>query len=271
MHVVAYAIAAVLYLAASVRYAVRFARARPSATSLMAVMVYAAVFSHSAGVALFWVEYGEPPLVGLGPSLATLALLVGLALAGLGLSRSARAVGLILAPAAAVLLLLALGIGIHPMGSELAFRGTWLMFHVSASFIGYAGWLVAAAAGLMYLLQFRELKHKRLGAVFEFFPPLNTLDRLSEWALATGFSALALGIAVGWAWTIRFEQGLRWSDPKVMWGVLVWLALLVAVFARFSGRRTTRQAAIWNVAGFGVVSVAYVIAKLMVPQGGFFL
>ncbi len=100
---------------------------------------------------------------------------------------------------------------------------------------------------------------------------MDTLDKLSEWALVTGFSALSVGMAVGWAWTIRFEQGLRWADPKVMWGVLAWCALLVAVVARFSGRRTTRQAAVWNVAGFGVVSAAYLIARLMVHQTGGFL
>jgi ABC-type uncharacterized transport system permease subunit len=271
MHVLAYAVAAVLYLAASIRYALRFAQGRRGTTALVAVLVYTGVLSHAAGVALYWASYGEPPLVGLGPSLASLGLLVALALAGLGLFSSARAVGLILAPAASLLLLLALLIGIQPTGSEFAFRGPWLVFHVSVSFIGYAGWLVAAAAALMYLLQFRALKHKHLGAIFEFFPPLETLDRLSEWALVIGFSALTLGIAVGWAWTIRFEQGLRWGDPKVIWGVLAWLALLLALWARFSRWRSTRQAALWNVAGFAVVSVAYLVAKLTIAEARFFL
>ena len=87
----------------------------------------------------------------------------------------------------------------------------------------------------------------------------------------TGFSALTVGIGVGWAWTIRFEHGLRWEDPKVIWGVLVWVALLVAVHARFSGQRTVRQAALWYVAGFAVVSIAYLVAKLMVSESGLFL
>ncbi len=271
MHVAAYASAALLYLAASIRYAVRFAEARTGATALVASVIFAGVASHTLGVALYWLEFGEPPLVGLGPSLATLALLIALALAGLGLFSAARAVGLLLAPVAGMLLLFALLVGIEPAASGLAFRGSWLLLHVSLSFLGYAGWVVAAAAALMYLLQFRQLKHKRLGAVFEFFPPLNTLDRLAEWAMVVGFCALTLGISVGWAWTIQFEGGFRWSDPKVVWGLLTWFALLLALWARLSGGRTNQQAAYWNVSGFAVVSLAYLVVKLMIPGTQFFL
>lgn len=270
MHVFAYAIAAVLYLAASARYALRFA-GHARATVVVAVITYSGLACHLIGVALYWTRFGEPPLVGLGPSLASIALLIALALTGLGMSASARSLGLLLAPAASFLLIVAILVGIEPAGSELAFRGRWLLFHISLSFIGYAGWLVAAAAAIMYMLQFRQLKAKRLGAVFDFFPPLDTLDRLAEWALAVGFAALTLGISVGWAWTIRFEGGFRWSDPKVVWGILAWLALLLALWARFGGRRTSRQAALWNVAGFAFVSLAYLVAKLLIPESRFFL
>jgi ABC-type uncharacterized transport system permease subunit len=271
MHLLAYAIAAVLYLAASIRYAMRFARARPGATALVAIIIYAGVGFHLAGFALYWVRFGEAPLVGLGPSLASLSLLVALAIAGMGLFSSARPVGLLLAPVVVLFLLLALVIGIHPTGSELEFRGPWLLFHISLAFFGYAGWVVSAAAASMYLLQFRELKHKRLGAVFQFFPALETLDKLAEWALVIGFSAMTLGLAVGWAWTIRFEQALRISDPKVIWGVLAWLAMLLALWARFSGMRTNRQAALWNVVGFAVVFLAYFVARMLIPETQFFL
>jgi ABC-type uncharacterized transport system permease subunit len=271
MHLVAYAIAAVLYLAASVRYTLRFAQAHSGATALVAIIVYVAVMSHLLGVGLYWSRYGEPPLVGLGPSLASLALLVGLAIAGLAHFRSARPLGLFLAPVAALLLIFALIIGIEPTGSVLAFRGTWLVIHIFAAFIGYAGWLVSAAAASMYLLQFRQLKHKQLGAIFSFFPPLETLDKLAEWVLITGFSAMTLGIAIGWAWTIRFEGGFRWSDAKVIWGVLAWLAMLLAIWIRFSRVRTPRQAAAWNVAGFAVVFVAYLVARMITAETQFFL
>lgn len=271
MHVAAYAVAAVLYLAASIRFMMRFATRRSGTTAAVAIIIYCGLLGHLSGAGLYWARFGEPPLVGLGPSLTSIALLIAVALGGIALSASARAIGLLLAPAASFLLFTAIVVGIEPAGSALAFRGGWLALHVSLSFIGYAGWVVAAAAALMYLLQLRQLKAKRLGPVFDFFPPLGTLERMSEWALVAGFAGLTLGISVGWAWTIRFEGGFRWSDPKVVWGLLTWLALLLALWARFGGRRTTRQAAVWNVAGFSVVSLAYFVAKLLMPHPGLFL
>lgn len=271
MHVFAYAGAAAFYLAASVRYAVRFARARPGRGAPVAVLFYSGVLVHVAGLALYWRTFGELPLVGLGPSLGTLALLIGLAVAGLGFFADVRAVGLVLAPVAALLLLLAILAGIEPASSAMQFRQPWLVLHVSISFLGYACWVVAAATAFMYLLQFRQLKHKRLGAVFQFFPALETLDKLSEWSLVVGFSALTLGILVGSAWTVRFEAGLRWTDPKVIWGILAWLALFLAVWSRFNRRHSSRQAAVWNVAGFGLVFMAYLVAKLLISGTGFFL
>jgi ABC-type uncharacterized transport system permease subunit len=249
----------------------RFAGAHAGTTALVAVLIYTGLALQIVAFALYWARFAEPPLVGLGPSLASLALLISLALAALAASAAARPLGLFLAPVVAALLLLAILSGIEPAGSALAFRGRWLALHITLSFLGYVGWVVAAAAALMYLAQFRQLKHKQLGAVFQFFPPLETLDKLSEWALILGFSALTLGISVGWAWTIRFEGTFRWSDPKVVWGVLTWCALLLALWARFSRKSTSRQAAIWNVAGFGVVSLAYLIAKIVIADSQFFL
>lgn len=271
MYVAGYVAAAMLYLAASLSYAIRFARGRPGIPALVGVIIYAGLVFHLAGVSLYWYRFGEPPLVGLGPSLTSLALLIALALAALGILEGAREVGLLLAPLAALMLLLAVLVGIEPATSEMLFRRPWLTLHITLSFVGYAGWVVAAAAGLMYLLQFRELKHKRVGAIFRFFPALSTLDRLSEWSLILGFASLTLGILLGWAWTTRFEPGLTLMDPKVIWGSLAWLALLLAVVARFTGRLTFRQAAMFNVTGFTLVFLAYLVAKLIVPETEFFL
>ncbi|MFQ6099165.1 MAG: hypothetical protein ACE5O2_15645, partial [Armatimonadota bacterium] len=111
MHIVAYATAAVLYVVAAAVFGLRFAKGRPDPTRILALVIVAGLLAHTTGIALFWAEYGEPPLVGLGPSLGSLAFLVGLALTGLSLLSSTRAVGLLLAPVAALLLIFAIFVG----------------------------------------------------------------------------------------------------------------------------------------------------------------
>jgi ABC-type uncharacterized transport system permease subunit len=271
MHTVAYSLGAALYMGASVRYATWFAQARPGTPRLAAVLLYVGIACHLAGLAIYWATFGEPPLVGLGPSIATLSLLIVLALAAVGTFSETRAVGLVLTPFAALLLIAAILIGLHPTGLPLSFREPWLAIHTSLSFLGYAAWVVAAAAASMYLVQFRELKHKRLGAVFQFFPALETLDRLTQRSLVLGFSSFTLGILVGSIWTLRFNPAMGPTDPKVLWGLLAWVVLGVAVWMRLSGHRSSREAAVWNVAGFVLVFVAYLVFKAMAPGTRFFL
>jgi HemX protein len=230
-----------------------------------------AVLAQTAGLVFFVRAYHELPLVGLAPSLSTLTLLIGAFLLVLTGFRDARSVGLVLLPFMAVLLVVALGLHIRPAGRPLAFRGWWLGFHVLLGFIGYVGLAVAFAAGLLYLLQFRELKGKRFGRLFRFFPSLATLDQLGRVGLQVGFPSLTLNLLLGWAWTIRFRHSFAFATPQVIWGVITWLVFLAAILAGSRGGARARRGALASVLGFAVVVAAYVILRVAVTGGRLFL
>ena len=259
------------YVVATARYALGFLRSWSGPAVWGGGWMAAGAVAHLVATALFTVRFGHPPLVGLAPSLATLALLLALALWILTLLRAAGAVGLLLAPVAATLLGLAHLLGIEAASDAPIYSLVWLPLHVSLSFIGYASLLVAAAASLMYLLQFRQLKQKRFGAVFEFFPDLDTLDRVSAVALLAGFTSLTLGLLVGWAWTLSFETAARWNMPQIVWGVLTWLVFLVALLGRAIRRWMGRTRAWINVVVCAAVVVAYFVLKWNTPGARFFL
>lgn len=224
---------------------------------------------HAAGVAVFTARYGELPLVGLGPSLSTLALLTAVSLLMAGALEEARPLGVVLLPFVALLTGAALLLGIAPGGEQLRFSGVWFLIHVVPSLLGDAALALAAAAGLLYLLQFRELKTKRFGRMFRFFPSLETLDRVGHAALVTGFIALTLGLLAGTAWVARF--GADGVTSKFAWGVLTWLVFATALLARRRGVIGDRRGAAVAVVGFLVVVVAYVALRLAVPSGRLFL
>jgi HemX protein len=176
----------------------------------------------------------------------------------------------VLVPLTAVLLAIALFIGPAPSGEPLAFSGVWFSFHVLLAFIGYAGLAVAFAAGLLYLLQFRELKGKRLGRVFRFFPSLPALDTIGRRGLLVGFAALSAALLLGWAWTIRFRSTFAVSEPEVIWGMLTWLTFAAALAIRYgNGPNTERRAAFVTVIGFVFVIASYLFLRLFVPGGTF--
>jgi ABC-type uncharacterized transport system permease subunit len=231
----------------------------------------AAVVAHGAGLGAYAMVFGELPLVGLAPSLSVLSFLIGLSLLVLAWPGEARTLGVVLSPLTALLLGVALVRGISPTGALAAFRGVWLYFHTTLAFLGFAGLALAFAAGLIYLLQFRELKGKRLGRVYQFFPSLGMLDRVGWWALALGFPALTLGILVGWAWAARFEEPWAVREPKVIWGVLTWLIFAGALATRLGGAGRRRRGAVVSVVGFLLAVIAYVVLRSTEVVGGVFL
>jgi HemX protein len=267
-----FALALVLYLGASGMLVASFAGGRGVAPRAGIAVTVGAVALHGAGLLSFVLHHGELPLVGLAPSLSTLAFLIAVLLFTTSLTTDSRPVGLILVPLISLLLAIALGLGIAPTGQPLAFRGVWFSLHVLLAFIGYAGLAVAFAAGLLWLLQFRELKGKRLGRVFRFFPALPVLDSMGRRALSIGFPCLTLALLLGWAFTVRFHRTFAVADPQVIWGILTWLVFAALLGVRANGgANTERRAAQASVAGFVVVVIAFVLLRVFLTGGRVFL
>lgn len=258
-----------LYLVAVGSLAGSLARGRRRVALGSLVFVTAAVIAHGAALAVYTGTFGELPLVGLAPSLSTLAFLIGgLQVATSGL-REARPLGLVLAPLAALFTGIALILGFAPAGEPLAFRGAWFGLHVVLAFIGYAGLAVAFAAGLLFLLQLRTLEGKRFGRIFRFFPSLDATDRLGRLALLVGFPALTLALLLGWAWTVRFEGAINAGDPHVLWAVITWVIFLAALAVRWREPGRGRMAALASVIGFVVIVISFVALRLTMVGGRF--
>lgn len=231
------------------------------------LLIGGATLVQFAALVAFSIQFGELPLVGLAPSLSTLTFLIALFLLLAAFASDARPVGLVLLPVISLLLGGALLLGLRPAGEPLAFRGVWFAFHVVLALIGLAGFVTVFAAGLLYLMQFRELKSKRFGRIFRFFPPLQTIDLLGRRAAVIGFSALSVALILGWAWTIRFQQSLAMSDPQVIWSALTWVVFAGVLGARLGGPGSNRRAALVSVFGFALVMVSFVVLRLSMTGG----
>jgi HemX protein len=241
----------VLYLGASGTLAASFAGGRGVAPRTGAAMTGGAVILHGAGLVAFTAQYAELPLVGLAPSLCTLAFLIAVFLfarrwrASRGRSASCWCRS---SPCCSP----SRWCSASRRRQPLAFRGVWFSLHVLLAFIGYAGLAVAFAAGLLYLLQFRELKDKRLGRVFRFFPSLPCSTRWAGAGLPSASRADA-GAAARLGVDGPLPPDVRRDDPQVIWGVLTWLAF-AAVLGRApaAAADTERRAALASVVGFVV-------------------
>lgn len=272
-----HAVALTLYLLAATLLALSLARSDRRLPGIATWTTAVAALAHCGALLAYWSRWNELPLVGLGPSLSVLALLIGLGSLAVATLGRTGPLGLVLVPVVAALVGVSAAVGVEPSGEPLAFRGIWFSLHVVLALLGYTALTVAFAAGLMYLMQFRELKNKHFGAIFRFFPPLDTLDRMGKRALVAGLLTLTPALVVGWAWAERFWRPATpgnppvTATPQVIWGVLTWVLLVAALLSRAGGGRRGYRGALASVVAFVVVVLAYVALRTGAPGAGGFL
>lgn len=138
---------------------------------------------------------------------------------------------------------------------EPALQSLWLPVHAGISLIAYGFFGLAFCGGLMYLLQERELKSRKLGYFFSRLPSLDALDQLNSHCLAVGFAFLTLGMVTGIFWSKQaWATYWRWN-PKEVCSLIIWLIYLVQIHQRFTVGWRGRRAALMIVGGFAVVMI----------------
>jgi cytochrome c-type biogenesis protein CcsB len=126
----------------------------------------------------------------------------------------------------------------------------WFPVHVSLAFLGHAVFAIAAAAGVMYLLQERMLKSKKFSGLFYRLPSLDTLDSMNYKCLTFGFPLMTMGIISGAIWANSAWGGYwRW-DPKETWALITWFLYAALLHGRLTIGWRGRRAAIFAIIGF---------------------
>src|SRR5205085_5926491 len=158
--------------------------------------------------------------------------------------------------------------GLHPFLEPQGVRAVWLTMHIVLSFIGIAAYATAAAAGTMYLVARRELKSARFGAIFRFFPPLDTLDRVNHFASIAGFLGLTLGLALAAAYSFQYRALVL---PQIVWGLGAWVCIGALALGRLLRGWQARRAAVMSTVTFASVMALYVVFRIVALNRGQFL
>ena len=117
----------------------------------------------------------------------------------------------------------------------------------------------------MYLIQERQLKAKKIGAITQRLPSLNVLDDLSYQSLTYGFPLLTLGIITGAIWA-EYAWGRYWNwDPKETWSLITWLLYAALLHQRLTVGWRGRKAAIMAIVGFLAVLFTFLGVNLILP------
>ena len=128
----------------------------------------------------------------------------------------------------------------------------WLEFHASMSIVAYGAFALACIAGLMYLLQERQLKRRQLHSVFHHLPPLTELYSAITRLLWLGFILYTAGLVSG------FFTGEPLPVVKMSCAIAVWLFYAAILQGRQLLRLGPKQVAVLCVVAFtAAVSVLW--------------
>lgn len=265
MTAIAHFVAITCYIGAAALAATPFARPVGPPVRGVAAVLGVGVLAHAAGLLAYVHQVGQLPLTGLGPSLSFAGFVLAATLWMVEAVARDVSLTLVAAPLAAVPTTCANLIGLIPGVDQGGARGAWLFSHIALSFIGIAALATAAAAGCMYLVERHELKSRRFGAIYRFFPPLDTLDRVNHVAAVAGWLGLTLGVVLAVTYSLAYRET---SMLKVIWATGAWLAASALALGRVLGGWQARRAAIYSSALFAGIVVLYVAFRMAETNGG---
>ena len=124
---------------------------------------------------------------------------------------------------------------------------------------------VAVFAGLMYLAQMRRLKAKRPSRTGLALPSLEQSERINRGAITIAFPLLTFGLLIGMVLSLSSRGDgsssdagpatthvhvLRWTDPKVLSALVMWLVFAVLIHARFRPAMRGRSVMVLTIVAF---------------------
>jgi HemX protein len=130
----------------------------------------------------------------------------------------------------------------------------WLEFHASMSMIAYGAFALACVAGVMYLVQERQLKTHQLHSIFYHLPPLTNLFSAMTRLLWVGFALYTLGLVSG------FFTGGPLPRLKMICAFAVWIFYGTILQGRHLHRLAPKRIAALCILAFtAAVSVLWAI------------
>ena len=263
MNVLLFYLTLALYGAASLFYLFYLARPGENTGKISRWLVMAGFAVHFIFTVARYLKAGYTPITNLHESLSFFSLsVVGLFMI---FERKYRLVilGSFVMPLALLIMITSAIFPTSIVPLAPALKSRWLAVHTTMAFFGYAAFAVAFCAGIMYLIQERFLKKKKLGALYRILPPLDTLDNINYRCLTLGFPLLTIAIITGAIWA-ETAWGAYWSwDPKETWSLITWFIDAALLHGRLTTGWRGRRAAIFAVFGFFILLFTFLGVNLL--------
>jgi len=125
----------------------------------------------------------------------------------------------------------------------------WLELHASTSLVAYGVLALACVAGVMFLVQEKQLKMRVPGSLFHLLPPITTLSDAMRRLLWFGVILLSVGILAG------FFIGTPVGRLKSGASILVWIVYAGVLFLWMRNKVHSHRVAQYCVGAFALALI----------------
>jgi len=219
---------------------------------LAALATLAAWIFHTGALLALAIDLGRPPFSSLPEAVSVAVWVVVLLEMWLERRFGLSGLGAFVLPVALALSLQSTAI--RPLIVP-ALSGAWVWVHIGLALVGIAAFVFNFAGALMYLLQERQLRAKRPGALYYSLPALATLDRLTYRTLALGFPFLTTGLLLGVLWAGAAWGSVFAFDPLALLSFIAWAVYAATLAGRAVGGWHGRRAAYFAILGFAALAL----------------
>jgi cytochrome c-type biogenesis protein CcsB len=264
MHYPWFFLALVFDLLATGGYIVYLVKQEKWVSSASCFLLFTGFVFHTIFLCKQYVVLGTAPVLDLKSALSFFSWCIILVFLAFHLKFRVMVLGSFVAPFAAFLMIISSAMPWATGPVKPLFKSIWLTVHVSTIFLGNGLFAITFVAAVMYLIQERQIKHKRFGSFYRRLPSLATLDSINHYALICGFPFLTLGMITGSIYA-QVALGSYWQwDPKEVWSLVTWLFYAALLHERLTVGWRGRRAAVMSIFCFCILLFTFVGTTLWV-------
>jgi len=225
------------------------------------ILLVGAVF-HGCAILLSSVSTGYLAVTTIQNALSFFAWILVITYLLIQLRLQLRILGSFVSPLIVVFMLLSLFLPAHIVPKSGIFQSGWFIVHVTSVFLASALFALAFGAGIMYLLQERQIKKKNFGYFYSRLPSLERLDQINYLCLVLGFPLWTAGLIIGFAYASSVWPSPAGWDPKEIFALITWFIYAVLLHERLAVGWRGRRAAWLAIFGFSAVLITFLGVNL---------
>jgi ABC-type transport system involved in cytochrome c biogenesis permease subunit len=143
----------------------------------------------------------------------------------------------------------------------------WGLVHGGLLLLAAVGVCVGFTASVMYLLQLRRLRAKKLPGHGIRLLSLERLEDMNRRAVLLAFPLLTAGLLVGAALMLQqAEDVAAWGHVKILTTVALWVVFAILLYLRYGAHVRGRPLALWTIVAFALLVFTLVSAHQFVPE-----